>query len=48
MWKTQKVQVAYFSCSSLLRKEGRIPAGNETPVVVMSSLVKHFANVYEQ
>lgn len=49
MRKTQKVRVIiYFSCSSLLRKEGKITMGNETLVVVPSSLVKHFTNIYEQ
>ena len=49
MHKTQKVQVIiYFSCSSLLRKEGKITMGNETLVVVLSSLVTHFTDIYER
>lgn len=45
--RRQKAQVMYFSCSSQLREEGKITAGNET-LVAVCSLVKHLANVYEQ
>lgn len=47
MCNREKVQVIYFLCPSLLRKEGKIIVGNEAPIV-MSSLVKHLANICEQ